>query len=118
VLEMGRPARIPDLAKTIIQRSGRGEEEIEVRFTSLRPGERLHGEVFGRAEFADRIARPSVREAKERPVVLAPLDALVGSPRVQVCSDAEAHASSFTLGCRSMSRRLSKPPCRAREGAD
>ena len=90
VLEMGRPVRILDVAKTIIQLSGRSEEEVEIRFTGLRPGEKLHEEVFASDELTDRTTHPSVRVARARPVAVASLEPLVGGLRVPVRSDADA----------------------------
>jgi len=90
VLEMGKPVRILDVAKTIIQLSGRSEEEIEIRFTGLRPGEKLHEEVFTSDELTDRTTHPSVRVAKARPVNVASVDTLLAGLRVQVHGDAEA----------------------------
>jgi FlaA1/EpsC-like NDP-sugar epimerase len=90
VLEMGRPVRIVDVAKTIIQLSGRSEEEIEIRFTGLRPGEKLHEEVFTSDELTDRTTHPSVRVARARPVDVASIDALLAELRVHARSDSEA----------------------------
>ena len=92
VLEMGRAVRILDVARTIIQLSGRSEEEIEIRFIGLRPGEKLHEEVFASDELTDRTSHPSVRVAKARPVDSGALDALLAGLRVQVRSDVEARA--------------------------
>jgi FlaA1/EpsC-like NDP-sugar epimerase len=82
--------RILDVARTIIQRSGRSEEEIEIRFVGLRPGEKLHEEVFTSDELTDRTAHPSVRVARARPVDRAVLGALVAGLRVPVQGDHEA----------------------------
>jgi FlaA1/EpsC-like NDP-sugar epimerase len=46
VLEMGRPIRIVDLARTLIRLCGKSEDDIEIAFTGLRPGEKLHEELF------------------------------------------------------------------------
>jgi FlaA1/EpsC-like NDP-sugar epimerase len=46
VLDMGRPIRIVDLAHTLMKLSGLREEEVEIEFTGLRPGEKLHEELF------------------------------------------------------------------------
>jgi FlaA1/EpsC-like NDP-sugar epimerase len=74
----------PGAAKTIIRLSGRSEAEIEIRFSGLRPGEKLHEEVFTSDEPTDRTAHPSVRVARPRPVAIASLDARVGSLRPPV----------------------------------
>jgi FlaA1/EpsC-like NDP-sugar epimerase len=46
VLDMGEPVRIADLAKDMIRLSGLQEDDIEVTFTGLRPGEKLYEELL------------------------------------------------------------------------
>ncbi len=46
VLDMGRSVRIVDLAKTLIRLSGKSLEEVKIRFTGLRPGEKVYEELF------------------------------------------------------------------------
>ena len=46
VLDMGEPLRIVDLARTLIRLSGKSEQEVEIRFTGLREGEKLKEELF------------------------------------------------------------------------
>jgi len=45
ILDMGEPVKIVDLAKQMIHLYGK-EEEIEIIFTGLRPGEKLFEELF------------------------------------------------------------------------
>lgn len=47
ILDMGEPVRIVDLARDLITLSGlRPDIDIEVKFTGIRPGEKLYEELF------------------------------------------------------------------------
>lgn len=46
VLDMGEPVKIIDLAKKLIKLSGYTEEEIEIKETGIRPGEKLYEELL------------------------------------------------------------------------
>jgi FlaA1/EpsC-like NDP-sugar epimerase len=47
VLDMGKPIRILDLARQMIVLAGlRPDKDIEIRFSGLRPGEKLFEELF------------------------------------------------------------------------
>ena len=48
VLDMGEPVRILDVAKQLVARAGR---EVEITFTGLRAGEKLHEVLFSGHEF-------------------------------------------------------------------
>jgi FlaA1/EpsC-like NDP-sugar epimerase len=67
VLDMGEPVRIVDLAHQMIRLAGLvPESDIKVEFTGLRPGEKLHEELFHDAEAAVPTSNPALRLAAPR----------------------------------------------------
>lgn len=51
VFDMGEPVRIADLAKEMIQLAGlKLDEDIEIKYTGLRPGEKLYEELLASKE--------------------------------------------------------------------
>jgi FlaA1/EpsC-like NDP-sugar epimerase len=61
VLDMGEPVRILDLAKRMIELSGRGEEGgIDIVFTGIRPGEKLFEELETSDEAIAKTRHPKI----------------------------------------------------------
>ena len=51
VLDMGEPIKIVDVARQMIRLAGlRPDQDVEITFTGLRPGEKLYEELFDRDE--------------------------------------------------------------------
>jgi FlaA1/EpsC-like NDP-sugar epimerase len=68
VLDMGEPVKIADLAKDMIRLSGLHQDEIEVVFTGLRPGEKLYEELLADDETTIPTAHEKLRIANSRTV--------------------------------------------------
>lgn len=67
VLDMGRPVRIADLARQMIQLAGkRPDIDIRIQFTGLRPGEKLFEELFHEGEEIETTGIPRISVASPR----------------------------------------------------
>jgi dTDP-glucose 4,6-dehydratase len=74
VLDMGEPVRILDVARQMIEASGR--RDIEIEFSGLRPGEKLHEVLASDGEEGDRPFHPLVSHSSVPPLSF---DAVAGS---------------------------------------
>jgi len=67
VLDMGEAINIRYLAEQMIKLSGKiVDRDISIIYTGLRPGEKLHEELFHENEQMDATAHPQIRQAKVR----------------------------------------------------
>jgi FlaA1/EpsC-like NDP-sugar epimerase len=75
LLDMGEAVKVADLARALIRLAGLREgEDVEVVYTGLRPGEKLHEELHSRAEQARMTQRERILTwdlASEDPARLA-----------------------------------------------
>ncbi len=61
VLDMGQPVKIVDLARDLIRLSGLvPDEDIEIEFSGIRPGEKLYEELSSSAENASKTRHPKI----------------------------------------------------------
>ncbi len=73
VLDMGTPVKVLDVARQLIDHS---PDDIEIVFTGLRPGEKMHEVLLGETERADRPLHPMIDHVPIPPLALvAGLDA-------------------------------------------
>jgi FlaA1/EpsC-like NDP-sugar epimerase len=68
VLDMGEPVRIVDLAQDLIRLAGRDPASVPIEFTGLRPGEKLHEELFYATERVTPTASDRIMLAAPRAV--------------------------------------------------
>ena len=86
VFDMGRPVRILDMARKMIQIAGlHPEVDIKISFSGLRKGEKLHEELFRTDENPLATHHPKIMKARHQPalidiqVALEELEALTSS---------------------------------------
>ena len=65
VLDMGKPVRILDVARQLASQAPR---PVEIVYTGLRPGEKLHEELFGADEHDERPLHPLVSHVDTPPL--------------------------------------------------
>jgi FlaA1/EpsC-like NDP-sugar epimerase len=75
VLDMGEPVGILDLARDMIRLSGKEpERDIPIDFIGVRPGEKLHEELWSRDEEVAETGHPKIRRARRVPIAAPWLD--------------------------------------------
>lgn len=71
ILDMGEPVKVVDLARDLIRLSGfRPDEDIEIKFVGIRPGEKLFEELSVAEESAERTRHPKIFIGRLRPLAL------------------------------------------------
>ncbi len=79
ILDMGEPVRILDVAERMIAMSGK---DLEVIYTGLRPGEKLHEELTGAGENAERPFHSKISHAKVSGISRSQLDKRVWDKKI------------------------------------
>jgi FlaA1/EpsC-like NDP-sugar epimerase len=60
VLDMGEPVKILELAKNLIQLSGYTVEEIGIKYSGIRSGEKMYEELLGKDEVHNKAVFPNI----------------------------------------------------------
>lgn len=90
VLSMGQPVKIVDLADRMIRLSGlQPGYDIDITFTGVRPGERLHEILFAKSEPTSEIGIAGVMAARAHELPLETLQGWLG--RLEQAIAANAH---------------------------
>jgi FlaA1/EpsC-like NDP-sugar epimerase len=118
VLDMGEPVRIVDLARDLVRLSGLKEDDIEIVFSGLRPGEKLYEELY----FEDEKMLPTPHRklfvAYHRPYALEEVNASIAEVSALV------HASQDDLRLKikelvaEYAESNSSPPPRSQQSAE
>jgi FlaA1/EpsC-like NDP-sugar epimerase len=77
VLDMGAPVKIVDLAKNLIKLSGYTEEEIIIRYSGIRPGEKMYEELLGQDEIHTDAIYPKIFVGKSVEVEFSRVSRLI-----------------------------------------
>lgn len=92
VLDMGEPVKIADVAERLIAESG--NDAVEIRYTGLRPGEKLHEVLFSQTENGTPSEHPLISQVMVAPIAPDMIPALPSS-RAEVEWLAAAYESNF-----------------------
>ncbi|MDQ1393265.1 MAG: hypothetical protein QOF30_2242 [Acidimicrobiaceae bacterium] len=85
VLDMGDPVRIDDVARFLVERA---ERPIDIVYTGLRSGEKLHEVLLGTGEIDDRPLHPLISHVAVPPLDPGRLNSLhPAAPRAQVIAE-------------------------------
>lgn len=96
VLDMGKPVKIADLARQMIRLAGlKPEQDIQIVYTGLRPGEKMYEELFYNAEELTTTAHASIRLAAQADPLPADFPALLA--RLQAACDAGDDATALDV---------------------
>lgn len=95
ILDMGHPVRILDIAKRMIAKSGRS---VDIVFTGLREGEKLHEELIGVTEHDERPFHPQITHTLVPPLEPKDLDQERWQETTSRSTNATKPYSASTLG--------------------
>lgn len=60
ILDMGKPIKVVELAKNLVELSGYSLEEVGLKIIGLRPGEKLKEELWEKEEIVERTSHPKI----------------------------------------------------------
>jgi FlaA1/EpsC-like NDP-sugar epimerase len=118
LLEMGEPVKILDLAEQMILLAGREPHtEIPIQFVGLRPGEKLHEELWHANEQRDQTAHQKILKVassdkmEEPTILLAQVEALLSLPTSSLGSAIVSLANEPVPSGGELSPSPQYPPC-------
>lgn len=77
VLDMGEPVKIVDLARNLIKLSGYSLEDIEIKYTGIRPGEKLYEELLSEDEIYEEQIYPNIYVGKASNIYMKEIEELL-----------------------------------------
>ncbi|HPU13629.1 MAG TPA: nucleoside-diphosphate sugar epimerase/dehydratase [Aeromicrobium sp.] len=98
VLDMGEPVKIDDVAKQLIQQSRR---QIEIVYTGLKPGEKLHEVLFASAEADERPFHPLVSHVVVPPTSKGQVESIGAAADLRAAMELACETLAATTGANS-----------------
>ncbi|TDL31828.1 polysaccharide biosynthesis protein [Jeotgalibacillus sp. S-D1] len=77
VLDMGDPVKIVDLAKNLIKLSGNSLDDIEIKYTGIRPGEKLFEELLKEDEVREEQVYPKIYVGKTAELYIEEIEQII-----------------------------------------
>nr|WP_276312108.1 nucleoside-diphosphate sugar epimerase/dehydratase [Staphylococcus haemolyticus] len=77
VLDMGEPVKIVDLARNLIRLSGKTEDEIQIKFSGIRPGEKMYEELLNENEIHPEQVYEKIYRGKVKDFSKEEVDAII-----------------------------------------
>src|SRR5581483_11080062 len=97
VLDMGKPVKIADLARQMIRLAGlEPDRDIMIRYSGLRPGEKLYEELFHAGEKIEATSTPRINVATPRTSQLAEISRQLDELEA-ACASTDEKAALRTL---------------------
>ncbi|HKS04784.1 MAG TPA: nucleoside-diphosphate sugar epimerase/dehydratase [Gemmatimonadaceae bacterium] len=91
VLDMGEAVKVADLARDLIRLSGLEEDEIEIVYTGIRPGEKLYEELFMPGEVFAGSEHPKILRARPDDVTDSTVDLISTLVQSTLSGENDAH---------------------------
>ncbi|MFZ0213901.1 MAG: nucleoside-diphosphate sugar epimerase/dehydratase [Candidatus Acidiferrales bacterium] len=89
VLDMSRPIRILDLAQNLIRFSGKSANEVRIRFTGLRPGEKMNEQLFSASEKVSPTSSPKIHVVRNHSFIWSCVEPQLRALRSSLAADGE-----------------------------
>jgi len=121
VLDMGKPVKILDLAQNMIRLSGKEPgRDIEIVYSGIRPGEKLHEELWGGHETVTPTKHPKIRRLTCPAIDVKWLDAeLAALAKLVEAGNADGvvkRLNKIALGAQRLEEKKAAAPARSRGG--
>ena len=100
VLDMGQPIKIYELAVQMIELAGlRPEQDIEIRETGLRPGEKLYEELLVKNETLTKTSNEKIFIEKDKPLSIDEINTMMNMLQQAMRSGSDEHVKFVIKEC-------------------